>query len=269
MNESTARALTSRVSGGVLEVYNEKRVAQVAGSFKSAQLVDSGVLHLYSLTTSGVLQRRTVTESLTFGSPETLQSAVDGFYARDLPGIGVAYGYIIGGQLSISVGGSTYATPWSAERLDEFEFDFSSDLQSISVLYMRPGSPVQAFIEYLEASEITTPTATPVISPASGTYVSSVSVTITCATPGAVIYYTTDGSTPTAASPVYTSAFTLTASATVKAVALAVGHTLSNVATAAYVISVPTTLHREVLRTYDFELGPHDLPEELANSWNS
>jgi ketol-acid reductoisomerase len=100
-------------------------------------------------------------------------------------------------------------------------------------------------------------------------YVNSVSVSITCSTPGAVIYYTTDGSTPTTASPIYTSAFTLTASATVKAMALATGYTQSGVATATYAITVPTTLYREIFRVFDFELGPHDLPEELANSWNS
>lgn len=47
----------------------------------------------------------------------------------------------------------------------------------------------------------------------------STSVTITCGTPGAKIYYTTDGSTPTTASTEYTGAFTLSDTATVKAIA--------------------------------------------------
>jgi hypothetical protein len=47
------------------------------------------------------------------------------------------------------------------------------------------------------ASPILAQTAAPVISPASGTYSAAQTITITDATPGATIYYTLDGSTPT------------------------------------------------------------------------
>lgn len=46
------------------------------------------------------------------------------------------------------------------------------------------------------------------------------SATITCTTPGASIYYTVDGSTPTSASTAYTEAIALTDTTTVKAVAV-------------------------------------------------
>lgn len=65
-----------------------------------------------------------------------------------------------------------------------------------------------------------TPTvAAPVIS---GTtpFAESTSATISCATAGASIYYTVDGSTPTASSTQYSEAITLTDTTTVKAVAV-------------------------------------------------
>src|SRR5207249_11042189 len=61
--------------------------------------------------------------------------------------------------------------------------------------------------------------ATPAFSPAAGTYISSVTVTISDGTAGATIYYTTDGSTPTTASPVYGGPITVTQTTTVKAMA--------------------------------------------------
>ncbi len=60
--------------------------------------------------------------------------------------------------------------------------------------------------------------AAPSISPVGGTYVGSVVVTLS-ADPGVSIYYTTNGSAPTTASQFYAGPFTLTSSATVRAVA--------------------------------------------------
>jgi hypothetical protein len=81
-----------------------------------------------------------------------------------------------------------------------------------------------------------TATVTPTFSPGTGTYGSTQSVTISDATSGAVIYYTTDGSTPTTSSTVYSSAIPVSASSTLKALAVAPGFAQSVVASAAYVI---------------------------------
>ena len=77
-------------------------------------------------------------------------------------------------------------------------------------------------------------TATPTFSPGTGTYSTAQSVSIADATSGAVIYYTTDGSTPNTSSSVYHSAITVTATTTVNALAVAPGYTNSAVSSATY-----------------------------------
>ena len=82
--------------------------------------------------------------------------------------------------------------------------------------------------------------ATPQFSPAAGGYSSDQSVTISDATSGARIYYTTDGSTPTTSSNAYSGAVAVAgngARVTIRAIAVASGLLASAVSTAAYVIN--------------------------------
>ena len=78
---------------------------------------------------------------------------------------------------------------------------------------------------------------TPVISPNGGSYYTPQTVTISCATDGAVIHYTLDGTTPDGTSAVYSEPLTISTTTTVKAVAI-VGDDASNVATATYMLPV-------------------------------
>jgi hypothetical protein len=83
--------------------------------------------------------------------------------------------------------------------------------------------------------------ATPFISPASGTYTSGRAVTISDATSGTAIYYTTDGSMPTTASTVYLGPISMpssTATETVRAFAVASG-VYSSATSATYTINQP------------------------------
>lgn len=77
----------------------------------------------------------------------------------------------------------------------------------------------------------------PAFAPAAGTYNSAQTVTLSSATSDAKIYYTTDGSTPSAASTAYTAPIAVSASETVNAIAISNTMGTSNVASAAYVIS--------------------------------
>jgi hypothetical protein len=77
-------------------------------------------------------------------------------------------------------------------------------------------------------------TATPVISPAGQSFTGTLTVTMTDSTAGATIYYTTDGTTPTTASAVYTGAITVSSSETIRAIADASGAVLSGVASQTY-----------------------------------
>lgn len=82
--------------------------------------------------------------------------------------------------------------------------------------------------------------ADPVISPDSQSFSGSLAVTITCATSGASIYYTTNGSTPTASSTLYTGSFNVSSTTTVKAIAIKSGLSNSNVVSETYTLSVAT-----------------------------
>lgn len=77
------------------------------------------------------------------------------------------------------------------------------------------------------------------ITPADPYFIDSASVGMSTPTPGATIRYTTNGSTPTPLSPVYTSPITVTADTTVKAKAFKSGYTDSTVATKVMVKMIP------------------------------
>jgi hypothetical protein len=79
--------------------------------------------------------------------------------------------------------------------------------------------------------------AMPAFSVPAGTYASIQTVTLSDSTPGATIYYTTDGTTPTTSSTQYNGPITVSATETIEAIAVASGYANSAVASVTYTLA--------------------------------
>jgi len=126
------------------------------------------------------------------------------------------------------------SVPTSASNLYSGPIQVAAN-ETITAIAMATGygssAPVSAaYILNLPAA------AAPVLSVSSGVFPSSQTVSITDATPGATIYYTTDGTVPTVASTVYGGPITVASSETLTATAIALGYSMSPPASAQYTI---------------------------------
>jgi Chitobiase/beta-hexosaminidase C-terminal domain len=96
--------------------------------------------------------------------------------------------------------------------------------------------------------------ATPTFSPAAGQYTLSgsntLAVSILDSTPGSTIYYTTDGSTPTTSSSVYTTPFQINGLFNLRAIATAPGFVQSAVGSASYTFTTNLPTFSPVAGTY-------------------
>ncbi len=136
---------------------------------------------------------------------------------------------VAGTTIYYTLNGSTPTTS-SSHYTAPFTIGNSATLSAIAVKTGYTTSPVASAVYTLVD-------ANPVLSLAAGTYSSAQTVTITSATPNAKIFYTTNGLTPTASSTSYTGPISVSASETLKAIALNTGFTPSAVVSAAYIIT--------------------------------
>lgn len=116
--------------------------------------------------------------------------------------------------------------PADGENLTVFGFVswYSNKLQIVPIQVTTAGG------------EVVEKVVTPVFDPAAGVIFAGTPVTITCATEGADIHYTIDGTEPTADSALYTEPVVISENATLKAIAIKEGLEASSVATAEYTI---------------------------------
>ncbi len=120
-----------------------------------------------------------------------------------------------------------------------------------------------SFEEIVSASQVATPT----FSPAAGTYTEVQSVTLSCETSDASIYYTTNGDVPTSASTPYTSAISVGETMTIKAIAVKGGMDDSNVASATYTINLPE--NEEVRKTWDLSIDETATASDDELTWTA
>lgn len=165
--------------------------------------------------------------------------------------------YKIGGKTpTASITGGTYTQTQSvkltAGQGDEIRYTTSgSDPTATSAIYsssinISKNTTLKAavFKDGKIASPVMTEkysikTKAPKASKAAGSYTSLFTTTLS-ADSGAVIYYTTDGSTPTTSSKKYTSALEISKTVTLKIIACIDGMTSSDVVTYEYTFKVPT-----------------------------
>jgi hypothetical protein len=83
----------------------------------------------------------------------------------------------------------------------------------------------------------------PTLKPVPGTYATAQSITISDTQGGAAIYYTTDGTPPSAKSLRYTQPIAVKATSTIQAIAVESGYNNSGVAGGTYIIGTPPTIN--------------------------
>ena len=143
--------------------------------------------------------------------------------------------------------GDTYFTSGAADYISltntATEYTFTGSASGNVVLEWAQTSSKAMYVKSIEIVYSAAPVdvATPVLTPSTGTYYTAQTVTISCATEGANIYYTLDGSTPTASSTLYTAPITVDSTTTVNAIAMT-GTSSSSVATAVYTLPAVTSL---------------------------
>ena len=148
----------------------------------------------------------------------------------------VVVGYGWKNTSSISVNSATpqvYSTP---QVEHQYVFDNLEATKTISIDVTTSAVCVTEIQLYKTKAGGNPTCATPTFSPAAGLCVGTQNVAISCETTGATIYYTTNGDDPTTSSSTYEGAIPVSATTTIKALAVMANYDNSSIASATYTI---------------------------------
>ncbi len=232
---------------GKAKLYNG--LPEVSTVTKAPTVTDGSAVAPVALTTYPVdadLNKYVTMENVTFASAATLSGSVN-----NVTGTFAGSDLIFRNNFKLSGVSLTAGTPYRVVGIVQ-KYNTNYQVYPIS------------FEEIVSATQVATPT----FSPAAGTYTAVQSVTISCETSGASIYYTTNGDVPTSASTLYTSAISVGESMTIKAIAVKDGMDDSNVASAAYTINLPPD--PETTCTWDLSIVSCDAnPTDDLMQWSA
>ena len=177
------------------------------GGGTSAPAINNGEIRLYQ-NSSG-----------TGGGTITI-SAVEG-----LELVSVEIGSSMATSIAYTLNGSTDKSETESLAADGTFLVSDINAQSVTFYCMGKEKSARLYVNYLKATYkpiVSTQVIKPVLSPEDGTtFTESLTVTASCATEGAIIYYTTNGNTPTTESEVLTAdGVTINETTTIKAMAV-------------------------------------------------
>lgn len=194
------------------------------------------LIHSYVVSGSVSLSRYPhLPGSSTEGTSNALNGSGKNFTAKD--------SVIIGGM---AINTTDASRPWASVQNTRVNKTYGSSNQPLAGSWTvdaslnennsgMPPMPTDTYLNTIWANPgATTDVSRPVFIPAPGTFGGPQQVTMTCSTANATIYYTLNGTTPTASSTRYTGPFTVSATTTVRAFATASGLDASAVESGEY-----------------------------------
>ena len=231
-------------AAGIADAVSSTTIALPAGN--------DSTLNILATSVNGAQLAQTFVVTYTDGTTSTFkQSLSDWFYPQTFAGesqaLKMAYRITPAGATSA---GPVYLYGYS------FALNSAKTVQSLTLPTNRNVVVLAVDVSPTGSGTPPTPAASPTLTPAPGSYTSTQSVTLTDTTPGAVIYYTTNGAAPSVNSTQYSpgTPVAISSTTTLEAIAVASGYSNSAASGGTYTIgSQGTTPVSVALATVDVD----------------